>query len=329
MALQTLTTTFSTINNVEKSGSPGTWNWQTVNNVKVQDANISPYEPDGGLSGYPDTGTDYLTDYLFCTDIASKVPIGAPIFGIKVRIRKGADATGKGLYEYVEAIDTDVILYYNGSPISDNKANTSTPWSSATTYDEYGSSSDTWNISSLSTSIVNDSTFGVRIAAEYDFDNQAKNTVLFGIEYVEIQIFYSSDLGPYVIGSEERINPAIRNNVVPGNVNVNQTTIPSAETAPRQALRSNVSQKPVPSAEQVPNPSLRRSINQNNTNTVPSGQIVPSPKLVRNINQNTIPSQSADTTCKKPAPMQSWNWPSRLPMVSSTFAPVINSISNT
>ena len=77
MALQTLTTTFSTINNVEKSGSPGTWNWQTVNNVKVQDANISPYEPDGGLSGFPDTGTDYLTDYLFCTDIASKVPIGS------------------------------------------------------------------------------------------------------------------------------------------------------------------------------------------------------------------------------------------------------------
>lgn len=291
MALQTITTTFSTISNVEKSGSPGTWNWQTVNNVKVQDTDISPYEPDGGMSGYPNSGTNYLTDYLFCTDIASKVPTGAPIFGIKVRIRKGADATGKGLYEYVEAIDTDVILYYNGISISDNKANTSTPWSPALTYDEYGSSSDTWNISSLNTSIVNDSSFGVRIAAEYDFENQDKATVLFGIEYVEIQIFYSSDVSPLTIGSGENVNPPTRNNVVPGNVNVNQTTIPSAETAPRQALRSNVSQKPVPSAEQVPNPSLRRSINQNNTNTVPTGQIVPSPKLVRNINQNTIPSQ--------------------------------------
>ncbi len=291
MALQTITTTFSTISNVEKSGSPGTWNWQNVNNVKVQDTNISQYEPDGGLAGYPASGTNYLTDYLFCADIANKIPIGAPIYGIKVRIRKGADATGKGLYEYVEATDTDIILYYNGSAISDNKANTSTPWSSALTYDEYGNSSDTWNISSLSTSIVNDASFGVRIAAKYDFQNQDKVTVLFGVEYVEILIYYSSDVSPLTIGSEENVNPPTRNIVFPGNVNVNQTTIPSTEITPRQALRPNVSQKPIPSTEQVPNPSLRRSINQNNNGTIPSVETVPSPKLVRNINQNTIPTQ--------------------------------------
>jgi hypothetical protein len=291
MASQTITTTFSTIANVEKSGSPGTWNWQNVNNAKVQDTNISDYYPDGGLTGFPSFGTNYLTDYLFCTDIASKVPAGATIFGIKVRIRKSADASGKGSFEYIEATDTDIILYYNGNAISDNKANTSTPWSNSLTYDDYGSSVDTWNINSPNTTIINDSSFGIRIAAKYDFVNQDKVTILFGVEYVEIQISYSSDVGPYAIGSNESINPAIRNRIAAGNVNVNQTTVPSAEASPKQALRSNTNQRPIPSAEQVPNPSLRRSINQNNTGTVPSAQIIPSPKLVRNINQNTIPSQ--------------------------------------
>ena len=290
MAVQTITTTFSTISNVEKSGSPGTWNWQNVNNVKVQDTNICQYEPDGGLSGYPSSGVGYLTDYLECSDISSKIPSYATVNGIKVRVRKGADNSGKGSFEYVEATDTHIIIYYNGAPVSDNKANTSTPWSAALTYDEYGGPADTWNISSLTPAIVNDSTFSLRIAATYEFNNQDKVTILFGVEYVEILIYYTVDMSPYTIGTGENVNPPVKNIVSPGNVNVSNNNVPSAENTPKQALRSNVSQRTIPSSEQVPTPNLRRSINQNNTGTISTIETVPSPKLVKNVNQVTIPS---------------------------------------
>ena len=157
MAILTLTTSFTNFSTIERTGSTPTFDWQNASNVQVDDTNVTNYWPVGGVSGWPGSAYNQITDFLECKELLVKLPSTATILGIRIGIKgRAADNSGKSAgYEYVEAKDTHVLFYLGSTPISDNKANVVDFWPVASsTFYYYGSSSDNWNISSLDVATV-------------------------------------------------------------------------------------------------------------------------------------------------------------------------------
>ena len=118
-----LTTRFTTSTHEERSGSLPTFNWANTSNVSAEDNQSSFYTGNYATSFGPDP-----TDFLVCTDIFTKIPAGAVVQGITVRIKKAASFSDP---DFTDARDLTVQLVYGTSGgvatvVGANKADTTT-----------------------------------------------------------------------------------------------------------------------------------------------------------------------------------------------------------
>ncbi|UZJ39150.1 hypothetical protein OO185_04250 [Prosthecochloris sp. SCSIO W1102] len=131
--------------------------------------------------------SDDFSDYLRATNLGLSVPSGATIDGVEVEVRKEGESTsGANIY------DKYVYLVGNGSAISgcENKAKFA-EWGDDVPFTaSYGGSADTWNCS-LTSSIVNSSTFGVQLMAE----NRKYATRWARVYWIKVKVYYTEDGG--------------------------------------------------------------------------------------------------------------------------------------
>lgn len=267
MATVILTTTFTNFSTIERVGSPTSWDWANASNAGTDDSNITNYWPPT-LSAWPGAIYNQITDYLECKELVSKIPTNATINGIRIGIKgRAADNSGKsGGYEYVEAKDSHVIFYLNSSAISDNKANTVDFWPvSSTTFYNYGSLTDNWNISSLTPATLNDPNFALRIAASFESVNLDKNSVIFGLQYVQIEISYedSTSIAPDPITTGDTTSTT--NNKIYAETKIypsgQDTTNIGSEVNTNSALRQNIKPSGLPTVETITGDNIvRRNI---------------------------------------------------------------------
>ena len=290
MAIITFTTTFTTFSTVERAGSTTNFNWITPENAGTDDGLSTFYWPPSA-SAWPGSSFNQITDYLECKELLTKIPSTATINGIRIGAKgRTADSEGKsGGYEYVEAKDSHVIFYLGSTPISDNKANTVDFWpTNDPTFYYYGSLTDSWNISTLTPAVLNDSTFAIRFAATFDTVNLDKNTVPFGYQYIQIEISYDdfSVIAPAPIASGE-VDPNTHKLSAIARINSTgiDTTPTNTEITNNTSLRLNIKPGGIPTGQIITN------INKINQNIRPSG--TPSGEIITNINkinQNIKPS---------------------------------------
>jgi hypothetical protein len=283
MAKLTLTTTFTTFSTVEISGSATNFNWLNPSYAGADDSNVTNYWPPSA-SAWPGSLFNQITDYLECKELLIKLPPTAiSIYGIRIGAKgRVADSTGKsGGYEYVEAKDVNVLFYLNSSPISDNKANTVDFWpASSTSFYYYGSLTDSWNISGLTPSLLNDSTFALRLSASFDTVNLDKNTVPFGYQYIQIEISYedaSQVSAASIISSETASNAHKLSALARINTNGIDTTPTNTEITNNTRLMLNIRPGGIPSGQIITN------LNKINQNIRPAGQ--PTGQIITNINK--------------------------------------------
>jgi len=282
MAIITLTTTFTTFSTIERIGSPTNFDWRDPSNAGADDSSVTNYWPPSA-SAWPGSSFNQITDFLECKELFSKIPSTATINGIRIGAKgRAADASGKtGNYEYVEAKDSHVIFYLNGSPISDNKANTTDFWPDTSSgFYYYGSLTDSWNISSLTPAALNDTTFAIRFAASFDSVNTAKNNVPFGYQYIQIEISYddSSLITPAPIASGE-VDPTTHKLSAIARINSSgiDTTTTNTEVTNNTRLMLNIRPGGIPSGQIITN------LNKVNQNIRPSGQ--PTGQIITNLNK--------------------------------------------
>jgi YDG domain/MBG domain (YGX type)/Bacterial Ig-like domain (group 3)/S-layer homology domain len=151
----------------------GTIDWQTPGNISADDTSYATADL---------TGTNVVTSrYLEGTNYAFAIPAAASIDGIQVTIGRFESATGPGN----DVRDTVVRLMKAGNITGDNKADTGTDWSTATSASAtYGSSSDLWGVS-WTPADINASNFGVALAADSD------NNRLASVDYMQITVSYT------------------------------------------------------------------------------------------------------------------------------------------
>lgn len=170
------TGTLSTSNTLAGTGtndaSYGTYAWTTPGNITADDASYADTVDPGPGSGD--------SNWLVGSNFGFAIPSTATITGIVVTIEKYAATNG--------ALDSQVKLFDNTStPVGSNKAEGGI-WASTPTVSTYGSSSDVWG-ASLTPTIVNNSNFGVGIAAGL-FSNGTGNG---HVDYIKMQVYYSAD----------------------------------------------------------------------------------------------------------------------------------------
>ena len=211
-----LTTRFTTFTHEERSGSLPTFNWTNTSNVSAEDNQASFYTGNYATSFGPDP-----TDFLVCTDIFTKIPAGTVVQGITVRIKKAASFSDP---DFTDARDLTVQLVYGTSGgvatvVGANKADTTTLWSYTLANSTYGGVSDSWSWANFSDpTYLNDSTFGIKIAATINGSNSQKNAGFIGIDYVEITFKYDGSIGHQGLQSEQ--NQSNVNILSPGGVSV-------------------------------------------------------------------------------------------------------------
>lgn len=211
-----LTTRFTTFVNEEKSGSLPGFNWNNLSNLIVEDNNPASYTGIYATSFGPDP-----TDFLVCTDIATKIPAGTVVQGITVRIKKSASFSDP---DFTDAKDLTIQLVYGSSGgvatlVGNNKANTSAFWSYTFTNSTYGGISDSWGWANYSDpTYLNDSSFGIKIAATINGVNSEKNAGYIGVDYVEITFKYDNTIGLQGLGSDQQQSNV--NLLTPGGVSV-------------------------------------------------------------------------------------------------------------
>jgi len=148
--------------------------WGTPNNAKVSD-NI--YTSDYAGSGSP-------SHYLKATNFGFSIPTGATIDGVVVEVEKyGTGVTPP--FDYV--VDNIVKLTKAGVVSGNDKADTTTHWSSSESYVSYGANNDLWGLS-LSPTDINNSGFGMVISASMianDTDSSAN------IDHIRITVYYT------------------------------------------------------------------------------------------------------------------------------------------
>ena len=300
MATLTLTTTFTTFSTIERTGSTPTFDWQNASNVQVDDTNVTNYWPVGGVSGWPGSAYNQITDFLECKELLVKLPSTATILGIRIGIKgRSADNSGKSAgYEYVEAKDSHVIFYLGSTPISDNKANVVDFWPVASsTFYYYGSSSDNWNISSLDVATLNSANFALRLAASFETVNLDKNTVIFGYQYVQIEITYEdSSLINHTAVTSGEIDPTTHKLTTLARIlpPATDTTTTNTEVNNNTKLGLNIRPGGIPTGQIITN---INKINQNiRPGGIPSGETTTNNnKINRSIRPGGIPTGETTT----------------------------------
>jgi hypothetical protein len=188
--MATLTTYFTTQAQTNNPSSRTGWDWSLTGNTAALDGSVV-------FQSYPVENfiLSSQTDFLDLTDIAIKLPDGAQIQGVSVRIFK---SSGSDFPDFLFTTDLKVQFIYNGALRGQDKADTTTLWTDPGSYATYGGSTDLWNYefstggdSLTSSYYVNQSFFGLRIAATFAGANTQKNVLTLSIDHVEINFYYT------------------------------------------------------------------------------------------------------------------------------------------
>jgi hypothetical protein len=154
----------------------GTNPWNNTQNV--------PGASDGLYATAGSTASTGTTHYLKATNFGFNIPTGATISGIKVFISKGS--FGSGL-----VVDNHVYLVKAGVIQAVDRAS-ATPWGPTIGGFPYGGQTDLWG-GTWTPADINNSGFGVALSASWTFGGLS--TVIAGIDYVEIVIYYTTSGG--------------------------------------------------------------------------------------------------------------------------------------
>ncbi len=188
--MATLITYFTTQAQTNNPSSRAGWDWSLTGNTAALDGSVV-------FQAYPVENLipSSQTDFLDLTDIATKLPDGAQIQGVSVRIFK---SSGSDFPDFLLTTDLKVQFIYNGALRGQDKADTSTFWTDPGSYSTYGGSTDLWNYefstggdSLTSSYYVNQPFFGLRIAATFAGANTQKNQLTLSIDHVEITFYYT------------------------------------------------------------------------------------------------------------------------------------------
>ena len=134
--------------------------------------------------GGPVADSSSETSFLYGVGFGFAVPSSATINGIVLEIRK-RDDTGAGIPR-----DKTVTLLKAGTVSGDNKAETTTDWSSFYSYVTYGSASDLWG-TTWSYSDINNANFGAGISVTSNGASSAWPTV----DHIRITVYYTEATG--------------------------------------------------------------------------------------------------------------------------------------
>jgi len=161
------------------SSTTGSTGWTNPNNIFASDNTYAVSASSGNL---------VTTGSLFALGNGFSVPSSATIDGVEVSIEGKNALSGSGFR--VRANSSDIFLRYSGADLSTNSPSgvtTTTTWSGTTdTTNVFGSSTALWS-ATITPSIVNDSSFGVRVR----FQNINASAQTFSVDFVSITVYYT------------------------------------------------------------------------------------------------------------------------------------------
>lgn len=158
--------------------------WTNTSGIRQPDNNFV----DVALYSWPDSfqSASFYSRYLFVTDFGFGIPTGAVILGIKAEMLRKRDS-GAGM-----VTDSSVKLFCSNGPVGSDRAN-ALPWSTTSTYQTYGDSTDTWGYS-LSPDSTNRPEFGICIRVQ-NSATFAAPSILAQIDHVQMTIWYDNGTG--------------------------------------------------------------------------------------------------------------------------------------
>jgi len=159
------------------TGTTGSGNtWSNPTNI---------YTSNNSDASHATTSTRTTAD-LFATNFGFNIPATAIVTGVYVEIEKAA--SDNSATNYVQ--DNALYLRNAGVDLSaTNKADATTKWATSDAYYGYGSLTDTWG-ATLTGSIVNSSTFGVRFRARITRGGGTRTAY---VDHIRITVAYELD----------------------------------------------------------------------------------------------------------------------------------------
>ena len=178
--MATLTTTFVTLSRTDRSGQQGKIG--AVANVAVSDNSYCTFPSTG--SGDPAILSGYVgySQWLNLRELSSKVPTGATINGItlKLEAKRGSNL--------IAGRDSSIRIVKAGSQVGADKADTGTNYPTTDTVLSRGGSTDLWS-TTWTEAEVNATGFGFDVSVYADDGNDFGEYV--SIDYVEVVIDYT------------------------------------------------------------------------------------------------------------------------------------------
>jgi hypothetical protein len=175
-------TVSSTTGTVISSSASG---WTNVANIYTSNNAYAVAASSAGIS------TNASTGYLYALGHGFSIPSGATIDGLEIAIEAKNAVAGTGFR--VRPTLSDIFLRYSGADQSPNSPTgvSLDTWSGTTdTTKTFGNSTASWG-ASLTPSIVNDASFGVRVR----FNNINATTQSFSVDRLAITVYYTDSAG--------------------------------------------------------------------------------------------------------------------------------------
>lgn len=178
--MASVSTTFTTFALENRAGQiTGTHSWGTPSNAQISNDVRATWSKSGGGAA-PYGGT---TAFLKATQLASLVPTGATIDGIKATIERRKTATSDST-----AVDSAVCVVKGGTvQTAQNKAN-ATAYTGSDVAATYGGATDLWGLS-WTAADVNGSGFGIAISVQVGIDDL--DPAYPEIDAITIEVFYT------------------------------------------------------------------------------------------------------------------------------------------
>lgn len=156
----------------------GDFDWDNPSNITADD---SSYASINALYA----NQNLISNYLRASNFGFSIPSNATINGIVVGINRTSGATGSpGNGGYDRAVR---LVNASGSVVGDDKAIINTVWPTTFTTQSYGGSSDMWG-TSLTANDINDSDFGVVLAAEFQ---SAEGDGVTQVDFISVTVYYT------------------------------------------------------------------------------------------------------------------------------------------
>jgi len=175
-------------------------------------------------------GSTATTHYLKATNFGFSIPSGATINGIVVEIEQKAssNATGK------RARDSEVKLVKGGAVSGDNKALTSTYYTTSDVWKTYGGSTDLWGLT-LSASDINSSSFGAALSC---YVEATSASVTVSVDAIRITVYYTIPVSYLNPNSVQCSSTSLSSTLIPGavqlypEISTSQTGVPNSNLIP-------------------------------------------------------------------------------------------------